>query len=290
METRAAVADYRSAERKLTLYFSTQIPHLLRTLCRSYRRARRKAARRRARGRRRIRRQGNLYADEVLTCFVSMKIGKPVKWIETRRENFVATIQGRGHADFYEIAAKRDGTILAHSSQDHPGYGCLSPGAHVAHPCSQRPDAAGFVPLQNIFRRSRRRLHQLHSDRCVPRRGPSRSHFGIERMVDLLAAELKMDPAEMRLKNFIRDEEFPFLTGPGLLYDSGAYSQTLNKALDIVDYSSSCAMSSAGCAAKAAISASASRRTARSAPSARPRIHSPAAGRAQRYASSRPAT
>jgi carbon-monoxide dehydrogenase large subunit len=78
---------------------------------------------------------------------------------------------------------------------------------------------------------------------CVPTdayRGAGRPEatHGIERMVDLLAAELKMDPAELRLKNFIGDDEFPFATGTGLMYDSGTYSAILNKALDIVDYSS----------------------------------------------------
>ena len=54
----------------------------------------------------------NVYAEEALMGFVAMKIGKPVKWIESRRENFTCTIHGRGHVDYYEIAAKRDGTIL----------------------------------------------------------------------------------------------------------------------------------------------------------------------------------
>jgi carbon-monoxide dehydrogenase large subunit len=78
---------------------------------------------------------------------------------------------------------------------------------------------------------------------CIPTdayRGAGRPEatHGIERMVDLLAAELHMDPAEIRLKNFIGDEEFPFTTGTGLVYDSGKYARTLNKALDVVDYSS----------------------------------------------------
>src|SRR5258708_35685603 len=53
----------------------------------------------------------NVYAEEALMGFVAMKIGKPVKWIESRRENFTCTIHGRGHVDYYEVAAKRDGTI-----------------------------------------------------------------------------------------------------------------------------------------------------------------------------------
>ena len=152
MEPRAAVADYKAAEGTLTLYVSTQIPHLLRTLMSLVTGV--------PEGKLRVVApevgggfgvKADLYADEVLTCFVSMKIGKPVKWVETRRENFVATIQGRGHADFYEIAAKRDGTILAIRVKLIQDMGALPSGAHVANPCSQRADAAGSVSLQNVL-------------------------------------------------------------------------------------------------------------------------------------------
>src|SRR6266851_8974530 len=113
METRGVVADYRSAEKNLTLYSSTQIPHLLRTL----------VAQMLGITENRMRvitpevgggfgSKLNVYAEEALMGFVSMKIGKPVKWIEYRRENFLATIHGRGHVDYYEIAAKKDGTVL----------------------------------------------------------------------------------------------------------------------------------------------------------------------------------
>jgi carbon-monoxide dehydrogenase large subunit len=76
---------------------------------------------------------------------------------------------------------------------------------------------------------------------CVPTdayRGAGRPEatHGIERMVDLLATELKMDPAEIRLKNFIQPDEFPFATATGLMYDSGRYDEPLKKALDLVDY------------------------------------------------------
>src|SRR5262245_61459726 len=113
METRGVVADYRSAEKNLTLWSSTQIPHLLRTLL----------AMMLGLPENRTRvitpevgggfgSKLNVYAEEALMGFVSMRIGKPVKWIESRRENFLCTIHGRGHVDYYEIAAKKDGTVL----------------------------------------------------------------------------------------------------------------------------------------------------------------------------------
>src|SRR5262249_56924425 len=112
-ETRGVVADYHSAENNLTLWSSTQIPHLLRTLVAQMLGV--------AENRMRVitpevgggfGSKLNVYAEEALACFVSMKIGKPVKWIESRRENYLCTIHGRGHVDYYEIAARKDGTVL----------------------------------------------------------------------------------------------------------------------------------------------------------------------------------
>src|SRR5439155_25676870 len=113
METRGVVAEWHRADRQLNLYTSTQIPHLVRTL----------VAQMLGLEENRMRvvtpevgggfgSKLNVYAEEALMGFVAMKINKPVKSIESRRENFLCTIHGRGHVDYYEVAAKRDGTIL----------------------------------------------------------------------------------------------------------------------------------------------------------------------------------
>jgi len=113
METRGVVAEWHAGDRSLTLHSSTQIPHLLRTL----------VAQMLGIEENRLRvvtpevgggfgSKLNVYAEEALMGFVARQIGKPVKWIESRRENFTCTIHGRGHVDYYEVAAKRDGTIL----------------------------------------------------------------------------------------------------------------------------------------------------------------------------------
>jgi carbon-monoxide dehydrogenase large subunit len=239
MEPRGAVADYRTAEGTMTLYSSTQIPHLLRSVMAGIIGV--------PEGKMRVVApevgggfgvKADLYADEALACFVSMKIGKPVKWIETRRENFVATIQGRGHADYYEIAAKKDGTILGirlKLIQDIGAYHQL---------LTPIIPTLSVLMLPGLYRCKTFSAEVVGAfTNCVPTdayRGAGRPEatHGIERIVDILAAELKMDPAELRMKNFIADEEFPYATGTGLVYDSGAYTAVLNKALDIADYSS----------------------------------------------------
>jgi carbon-monoxide dehydrogenase large subunit len=237
METRGVVAEWHAADRALNLYSSSQIPHLLRTL----------VALMLGLEENRLRvvvpevgggfgSKLNVYAEEALMGFVAMKIGKPVKWIESRRENFLCTIHGRGHVDDYEIAAKKDGTITGiklHIMQDLGAYHQLLTPAIPTLSVLMMP---GLYRTQNI----RADITGVFTN-CVPTdayRGAGRPEatHGIERMVDMLAAELKMDPAEIRLKNFVHNDEFPFPTATGLTYDSGNYAAPLKKALDTVGY------------------------------------------------------
>ena len=237
METRGVVADYRAAEKNLTLWSSTQIPHLLRTL----------VAQMLGVGENRMRvitpevgggfgSKLNVYAEEALMGFVSMKIGKPVKWIESRRENFLCTIHGRGHVDYYEIAAKKDGSVLGLKLKLIQDLGAYHQLLTPAIPTLSVLMMPGLYKFRNI---SADIIGAFTN--CVPTdayRGAGRPEatHGVERMMDLLASELNMDPAEVRLKNFIGKDEFPYATATGLSYDSGDYAAPLKKALDTVDY------------------------------------------------------
>jgi len=238
METRGVVAEYRGAERNLTLYSSTQIPHLMRTL----------VAQMLGLAENHLRvitpevgggfgSKLNVYAEEALMGFVAMKIGKPVKWIESRRENFQCTIHGRGHVDYYEVAAKRDGTVLGLRLKLIQDLGAYHQLLTPAIPTLSVLMMPGLYKFRNVTAD----IVGVFTN-CVPTdayRGAGRPEatHGIERMMDLLASELKMDPAELRLKNFIGKDEFPYQTATGLSYDSGNYSEPLKKALDLVDYS-----------------------------------------------------
>ena len=237
METRGVVAEYRSAEKNLTLYSSTQIPHLLRTLVAQMLGV--------AENHMRVitpevgggfGSKLNVYAEEALMGFVAMKIGKPVKWIESRRENFQCTIHGRGHVDYYEVAAKRDGTVLGLRLKLIQDLGAYHQLLTPAIPTLSVLMMPGLYKFRNVTAD----IVGVFTN-CVPTdayRGAGRPEatHGIERMMDLLAAELKMDPAELRLKNFIGNDEFPYQTATGLSYDSGDYAAPLKKALDLVDY------------------------------------------------------
>jgi carbon-monoxide dehydrogenase large subunit len=237
MEGRGVVAEWRAADRQLNMYTSTQIPHLVRTL----------VAQMLGLEENRMRvitpevgggfgSKLNVYAEEALLGFVAMKLNKPVKWIESRRENFTSTIHGRGHVDYYELAAKRDGTILGIKLkiiQDLGSYHQL---------------LTPVIPtLSVLMMPGLYKARAIQADivgvftNCVPTdayRGAGRPEatHGIERMVDILADEIGMDPAEIRLKNFIANEEFPYPTATGLIYDTGNYAAPLEKALGIADY------------------------------------------------------
>ncbi|MSV34302.1 MAG: xanthine dehydrogenase family protein molybdopterin-binding subunit [Bryobacterales bacterium] len=237
METRGVLAEWRGADRQMTLYTSTQVPHLVRTLVAGMlgleENRMRVVAPEVGGG---FGSKLNIYPEEALMGFVSMKIGKPVKWIESRRENFLCTIHGRGHVDYFEVAAKKDGTILGIKLkliQDQGAYHQLLGPAIPTLSVLMMP---GLYRTKNI----RAEVIGVFTN-CTPTdayRGAGRPEatHGIERMVDILADELGIDPAEIRLKNFVHNEEFPFPTATGLTYDSGDYAAPLQKAMGIVDY------------------------------------------------------
>jgi len=237
METRGVVAEWRPGDRSLTIYSSTQIPHLMRTL----------VAGMLGLTENRVRvvtpevgggfgSKLNVYAEEALMGFVAQKIAKPVKWIESRRENFQCTIHGRGHVDYYELAARKDGTILGLKLKIVQDVGAYHQLLTPVIPTLSVLMMPGLYRFGNI---SADIIGAFTN--CVPTdayRGAGRPEatHGIERMVDILAQEIGADPAEIRLKNFPGSGEFPYTTATGLNYDSGDYAKPLKKALEIADY------------------------------------------------------
>ena len=237
METRGVLAEWRGGEKSLTLHSSTQIPHLMRTLVAGIlgmpENLLRVITPEVGGG---FGSKLNVYAEEALMAFIAMKISKPVKWVESRRENFQCTIHGRGHVDYFELAAKRDGTMLGMKLkliQDLGAYHQLLTAAIPTLSVLMMPGLYRFKNISadiiGVF------TNAVPTDAYRGAGRPEATH-GIERMVDILAAELHMDPVELRLKNFVGNDEFPFPTATGLAYDSGNYAKPLNEALAKVDY------------------------------------------------------
>jgi carbon-monoxide dehydrogenase large subunit len=178
----------------------------------------------------------DVYAEEVITLLVARRLGRPIKWTETRSEGYQATIHGRDQIQDLEIAATKDGTLLGLKVELLADMGAylqlVTPG----------------VPLLGAFMFNAIYKMQAYSFTChgvfttkTPTdayRGAGRPEatFGIERMMDELAVELGMDPMEVRRKNWIRHEEFPFTTIAGLTYDSGNYEAATDRAMELFGY------------------------------------------------------
>ncbi|MCX2727523.1 xanthine dehydrogenase family protein molybdopterin-binding subunit [Thermomicrobium sp. 4228-Ro] len=178
-----------------------------------------------------------MYAGEMIAAAISKDLGRPIKWIETRQENYVATIHGRDHIQYVDIAAKRDGTITGVRVRAYANMG-----AYLSTAAPGVPTWLFGLMLQGAYA-----IPVVHCDvygvltNTTPTdayRGAGRPEatYLLERMIDLLARELGMDPAEIRRKNFIPKDKFPYTTPTGLQYDSGDYEATLDKALELVDY------------------------------------------------------
>lgn len=235
METRGVVALHKGGE--LTVWTSTQVPHVVKTtladIVRLPEHEIRVIAPEVGGG---FGSKLDVYAEEGLVAALALALQRPVKWVETRRENFVATIHGRGQINEVEVAAARDGTMTGLRVRVIADLGAycqlFTPGVPtntglMACGCYRVP--AVHAEVIGVF------TNRTPTD-AYRGAGRPEAAFLIERAVDLLAAELKMDPVEVRRKNFIPASAFPYKTPTGAVYDSGNYEQALDKALGLADY------------------------------------------------------
>ena len=240
METRGAVARYEPATGEFTLWTTSQAPHVLRLLLTAFvfgipETKLRVISPDIGGG---FGQKIFCYNDAAFTMWAARKIGRPVKFVEDRSENYKYSTHGRDHITDVELAGNRDGTITglrvttyanlgAYLSTVAPGipttlYGRIITGVYRI--------PAAYVKVYGVYTNTA----MVDAYRGAGR--PEASYL-IERMVDRFAAEIRMDPADVRRKNFIPPDAFPYDNGLGLLpYDSGNYEAALNKALEIVGY------------------------------------------------------
>jgi carbon-monoxide dehydrogenase large subunit len=237
MEPRAVVVEPIAAAGEYTVYSATQIPHILRLMLALVTGIPEQKVRVVAPD------VGggfgsklNVYAEEVIALVVARRLGRPVKWTESRSEGYQATIHGRDQIQDIEIAATRDGTILGLSVDLKVDMGAylqlVTPG----------------IPILGAFMFNAIYKMEAYRFRCTgvfttktptdAYRGAGRPEatYAIERIVTELAHELGMDPMELRRKNWIRHEEFPYTTIAGLTYDSGNYEAATEKAMRLFGY------------------------------------------------------
>lgn len=237
IEPRGVLANYEAGDGQLTLWSSTQIPHLLRTqlsvmLSMAENRVRVIAPEVGGGFGSKL----NVYAEEGLLGYISRELNRPVKWIEGRRENMMHTIHGRDQTGDVEVAVKNDGTItgLKYTVMADVGayYQLLTP----AIPTLTGLMLCGCYRFQNVAMNLTATFSNKMATDAYRGAGRPEATYLVERIVDCVAHDLNMDPLEVRRKNLIGADEFPFTTGTALAYDSGDYTTALDKAMGMIDY------------------------------------------------------
>jgi aerobic carbon-monoxide dehydrogenase large subunit len=176
-----------------------------------------------------------IFPEDVLIPYLALRLRQPVKWVEERRENMLA-YHGRGMSLTIEAAVRRDGVVLGmrvHVVADIGAYFLLT------------TSSAPFNAVRRITGPYHIPAVDLELLGAITNKTPTGAYRGtgspeaafcIERTMDLIAQELGLDPADVRRRNFIPANAFPYQSAAGLTYDSGQYAQGLERALELVDY------------------------------------------------------
>jgi carbon-monoxide dehydrogenase large subunit len=237
IETRGVVARYAAEEKELTVWSSTQIPHLLKTHLSKMLNLREEQVRVIAPevggG---FGSKLNVYAEEALIGYLALKLGRPIKWSEERRENIQATIHGRGQVGEVEAAAKKDGTILGLRYEAIADIGAYHQLFTPAIPPFTGLMLSGCYKIPAISIKVKAAFTNKMSTDAYRGAGRPEATYVIERLMDRVARELKIDPVKVRRVNFPAPKDFPFKTATGLAYDSGNYSLALSRALKLAGY------------------------------------------------------
>jgi carbon-monoxide dehydrogenase large subunit len=235
LETRGCVAEYDVRDDLLTVWSSTQVPHLIRTgladaLGLSEHRIRVIAPD-----------VGGgfgikciLYPEEIVVAHLAMRLGRPVKWIEDRHEHLLTAIHSRDHHHHVELAYAEDGTALALRARIH-----VDCGAYSVWPWTSTMDtgmALGILPGPYRIRHYACEAYSVATNKSPhgAYRGVSRppACFSIERAMDEVAHRVGISPLEVRRRNLVRPDEFPYESITGLIYDSGSFVESIDLLAD----------------------------------------------------------
>ena len=237
MEPRGVLAHWEPGKETMTIWSSTQNPHILKTMI----------AAMNGIGQHQVRAIApevgggfgakiNIYAEEYVCSVVSKQLGMPIKWVEDRSEAFVATTHGRDIIGYIDVAARKDGKVLGLKMRLIADIGAYNMLLTAAIPTLTMLMANGTYDIPAI----RTTLTEVFTNKTPTDayRGAGRPEatYFVERAMDMLARELNMDPAGLRRRNFIKPNQFPYATQMGAVYDSGDYEKALNAALKAADW------------------------------------------------------
>ena len=239
METRGVIASYSPGEDTLTVWSSTQIPHILKTqlsLMSGVDEARCRVIAPEVGGA--FGSKLNVYGEEGVACFASKSLRKPVKWIEGRGENLAATIHGRDQVDDVEIYAAPDGKVVGLKCWIIADLGAYHQLLTPAIPTLTALMIVGCYNIPNVFVETKGVFTNKMATDAYRGAGRPEATYIIERAMDLVAHELSLDPVDVREKNFPSPKDFPLSLVTGVTYDTANYQKTLKKVLRLAGYPS----------------------------------------------------
>ena len=238
MENRGVVVDYNSGTNQITMWTSTQIPHLVRVLLSLV--------------------TGHpehlirviapdvggafgsklyLYAEEVIVPIIARKLNRPLKWVESRSEGYLATTHGRDHVTDIEICGNEDGTITGLDVTTYANMGAyLSTFAPLIPTWLYGLMLSGPYTIPNVYCKVIAPFTNTTPVDAYRGAGRPEATYAVERAVDLFAAKINMDPAEVRRINLIPPFEDGYEVATGVSYDSGNYIASFERAMEMVGY------------------------------------------------------
>jgi len=239
MEPRAALGEYDAGIDEIALYTTSQNPHVARLVISAFIQL---APEHKLRvispdigggfGSKIF-----IYLEECVTAWAARKLNRPVKWTAERSESFMTDAHGRDHVSQVELAMDKDGKFLGLRVSTLANMGaylstfatCVPSYLYATLMQGQYTTGAIYCEVKAVF------THSTPVD-AVRGAGRPEATFVVERVVEEAAREMKIDPAELRQRNFIPADAFPYQTQVALAYDSGNYAGSMDKALDMVDY------------------------------------------------------
>jgi aerobic carbon-monoxide dehydrogenase large subunit len=239
LETRGLVASYDKRADQLTVWASTQGPHLMRTALAEFLRFPENRIRVIAPdvgggfGTKML-----VYPEDVAVCLLALQVGRPVKWVEDRREHLLAACNAREQVHQVEAAASRDGMLLAIRDRLLSDAGAYSTWPTTG--AMEAMQAGKLLPGPYRLRHYRWESVGVLTNKAPigPYRAVSRpsGNFVIESLLERIAKEIGADPAVVRRKNLVQPEDFPYDAITNLTYDSGSFVEAFDRALEIIDY------------------------------------------------------
>ena len=239
LEPRSLIADYEPATRALTLWISTQVPHMMQAVLAELFGLREQRVRVIAPdvgGSFGI--KIHVYQDDMAACALALTLGRPVKFVASRRESFLSDIHAREQTIRVEVAADGDGILTAMRASITAAVGPYS--AYPRSSVVEGGQVLRLLPGPYRLRHYDAALRVVAQNKVVTSQYRAVGHpiatAVTESMIDLVARDLGLDPAEARRRNLIRPEDLPYTSAAGNVFDSGSYQAALARLLEVAGY------------------------------------------------------